>query len=402
MTERIVVLGSTGSVGLNTLEVVRNHPDRFRITALTARADVDGMLRQCREFRPSRVVMCDPRAALRLRTLLADENLAVEVLGGADSLDEVARDGDCVVCAIVGAAGLSSTLAAVAAGARVLVANKEPLVMLGPSIMALARRSGAVLLPLDSEHNAIFQCLPGAMQSSLGNPGQADDHGIRRLLLTGSGGPFRQRDPATFASVTPEQACAHPNWRMGRKISVDSATMMNKGLELVEACALFAMDESRIDIVIHPQSVVHSMVEFVDGSVLAQMANPDMKVPIANALAWPHRIESGAAPLDLVAAARFDFEAPDHERFPAIALSRQAARSGGTAPAILNAANEVAVQAFLDGVVGFHRIPELAAATLDKHPVDATLELGAVLAADAAARAICQKLVSTKTVRVSG
>lgn len=389
MTERVALLGSTGSVGLNTLEVVRRHPGRFRVTALTARSSTARMLEQCLEFRPEQVVMVDAEAALALRTMLAEHDSNIEVLSGGESLERVVGDADCVVCAIVGAVGLASTMAAVRAGARVLIANKEPLVMLGPAIMGLARRHGAVILPLDSEHNAIFQCLPSAMQQVLGESGMDGRYGIRRLLLTGSGGPFRQRDPATLASVTPDEACAHPNWDMGRKISVDSATMMNKGLELIEACSLFSMDESSIEIVVHPQSVVHSMVEFVDGSVLAQMANPDMKVPIANALAWPDRIESGAAWLDLPDCARFDFEAPDHARFPSLGLAREVARTGGTAPAMLNAANEVAVEAFLAGEVGFDRITELVAGTLDQLPVENTLELETVLEADRAARASC-------------
>ncbi|MYH91928.1 MAG: 1-deoxy-D-xylulose-5-phosphate reductoisomerase [Gammaproteobacteria bacterium] len=389
MTERVALLGSTGSVGLNTLEVVRRHPGRFRVMALTARSSTARMLEQCLEFCPEQVVMVDTEAALALRTMLAEHDSDIEVLSGGESLERVVGDADCVVCAIVGAVGLASTMAAVRAGAKVLIANKEPLVMLGPAIMRLARRHGAVILPLDSEHNAIFQCLPSAMQQVLGESGMDGRYGIRRLLLTGSGGPFRQRDPATLASVTPDEACAHPNWDMGRKISVDSATMMNKGLELIEACSLFSMDESSIEIVVHPQSVVHSMVEFVDGSVLAQMANPDMKVPIANALSWPDRIESGAAWLDLPDCARFDFESPDHARFPSLGLAREVARTGGTAPAMLNAANEVAVDAFLAGEIGFDRITELVAGTLDQLPVENTLELETVLEADRAARASC-------------
>ncbi len=393
MTERVALLGSTGSVGLNTLEVVRRHPERFRVTALTARNDTARMLEQCLEFRPEQVVMVDAEAALALQTMLAGHDPGIEVLSGVECLEEVVREADCVVCAIVGAVGLASTMAAVRTGARVLIANKEPLVMLGPAIMELARRHDAVILPLDSEHNAIFQCLPSAMQQNLGESGMDGRYGIRRLLLTGSGGPFRQRDPATFASVTPDEACAHPNWSMGRKISVDSATMMNKGLELIEACSLFSMDETSIEIVVHPQSVVHSMVEFVDGSVLAQMANPDMKVPIANALAWPDRIESGAAWLDLLDCARFEFEAPDHTRFPSLGLAREVARIGGTAPAVFNAANEVAVQAFLAGEIGFDRITELVADTLDQLPVENTLELETVLEADGAAREFCARRI---------
>ena len=402
MKERVAILGSTGSIGVNTLSVVREHPDRFCIVALTANRDSETMLTQCREFRPSRVVMVDGTAALRLRTMLADEGLDVEVLSGVEALDNVVRDVDSVVCAIVGAAGLPSTLSAVSVGARVLIANKEPLVMLGGMIMQLARRHQATILPLDSEHNAIFQCLPAGMQSALGDEGQSAYHGIRRLILTGSGGPFRQRDPSTFPMVTVEQACAHPNWRMGPKISVDSATMMNKGLELIEACALFSMGESSVDIVIHPQSVVHSIVEYIDGSMLAQMANPDMRVPIANALSWPERIGSGAEPLDLLAASRFDFEAPDSERFPALDLAREAARTGGTAPALLNAANEIAVAAFLAREIGFHQITDLVAATMDKLPVEGTLCLESSMQADTLARETCQHLVASSPARAGG
>ncbi len=351
------------------------------------------MLAQCLEFQPQCVVMTDPEAARRLQLELADHEVACEVLSGAASLEQVVTEADCVVCAIVGAVGLPSTLAAVRSGARVLIANKEPLVMLGPVIMRLAQEHGAVILPLDSEHNAIFQCLPAAVQGALGRTNLVTGCGVRRLLLTGSGGPFRQRDVVTFAAVTVEEACHHPNWDMGRKISVDSATMMNKALELIEACALFSLEESRIEIVVHPQSVIHSMVEFVDGSILAQMANPDMKVPIANALAWPDRFESGAAPLDLLAAAQLDFESPDYVRFPALALARDVARCGGTAPAVFNAANEVAVQAFLDRRIGFDRIPELVTAALDDVPLESHLELDTVLAADRVAREFCVRRI---------
>ncbi len=389
MTTRVILLGSTGSVGRHTLEVVRRHPDRFRVGALAAQSAVGPMLRQILEFHPPQVAMTDPEAAHRLRIRVAEQGVDCEVIDGVDSLERLVGDADCVVCAIVGAEGLASTLAAVRSGAKVLIANKEPLVMLGPAIMQLARQHGALILPLDSEHNAIFQCLPLAMQSTLGQAASPAQGGIRQLLLTGSGGPFRQRDRRTLAQVTVEEACRHPNWKMGRKISVDSATMMNKALELIEACALFSLEESRIEIVVHPQSVVHSMVEFIDGAVLAQMANPDMKVPIAHALAWPERIESGAARLDFAELGQLDFEAPDHARFPCLNLAREVARKGGTAPCVFNAANEIAVQAFLDRQIGFDRIPELAEAALDHISLEPTWELEAVLAADRATRDFC-------------
>ena len=400
MTDKVAIFGSTGSVGVNTLEVIRLHPDRYRVAALAANTNTRLMLEQCLEFKPEQVVMVDPTSAIRLRTMLGEHGLATEVTSGTDSLDALVSQGiDSVVCAIVGAAGLSSTLSALRAGAKVLIANKEPLVMLGPYIMQLARQHNAVILPLDSEHNAIFQCLPTRGQQLLGAGNAKQQFGIRRLLLTGSGGPFRTLDPANFSQVTPEQACAHPNWQMGPKISVDSATMMNKGLELIEACALFSMHEKDIEIVVHPQSVVHSMVEYVDGSVLAQMANPDMKVPIANALGWPERIDSGAASLDLFGAAKFDFSPPDTARFPALKIAREAIRAGGTAPAILNAANEVAVQKFLDRQIGFNRISELVEETMAKLPMDEDISLEAVIAVDQRARVVCGQLASgSKTV----
>ena len=395
MTDSVVILGSTGSVGVNTLEVIRLHPDRYRVAALAAHSNTQLMLEQCLQFRPQSVVMVDQAAAIRLRTMLTAHKLEIDVQSGANSLEGLITSAvDTVVCAIVGAVGLASTLAAVRAGARVLIANKEPVVMLGRYIMDLARMHDAIILPLDSEHNAIFQCLPERWQESLGSVGGKERYGVRRLILTGSGGPFRTLDAAQLEHVTPDQACAHPNWKMGRKISVDSATMMNKGLELIEACELFGLEEKDIDIVVHPQSVVHSMVEYVDGSVLAQMANPDMKVPIANALGWPRRVDSGAESLNLFAAGRFDFEPPDYERFPALRLARTAAQQGGTEPAIMNAANEVAVRAFLQGEVPFTRIMELVTETMDKVAVSGELDLEIALAADKEARQTCATLVS--------
>ena len=393
--QKIAVLGSTGSVGVNTLEVIKLHPDRYRVSCLVANTNVAMMLLQCKEFRPEVVVMADRSAAEQLRRELLAQNMKVNVMDGLAAIDEVVSTGvDTVVAAIVGAAGLSSTLAATRAGCKVLVANKEPVVMLGRYIMDLAYQHGAKILPLDSEHNAIFQCLSGSEQQSLGVVGLDTRAGIKRILLTGSGGPFRKRPQDQLATVTPEEACAHPNWNMGRKISVDSATMMNKGLELIEACAIFGIDEGKVDIVIHPQSIVHSMVEYIDGSILAQMANPDMKVPIANALAWPHRIGSGATSLDLFQCARFDFEAPDTHRFPSLDLARSVAREGGTAPCIMNAANEVAVDAFLHKQISFDRITPLVAETLDKVEASGSLDLDVALQTDAVARDVCVDLIS--------
>ena len=394
VTEKIAILGSTGSVGVNTLEVVRMHPDRYQVKCLAANTNVREMLEQCAEFSPEVAVMADAEAAGRLQKEVGALGLQTEVLAGPENIERVVAEGmDAVVCAIVGAAGLSSTLAAVRAGIKVLIANKEPLVMLGEYIVDLARQHDALILPLDSEHNAIFQCLPLAQQQSLGSSPLAE-HGVHRILLTGSGGPFRQLSADQFRGVTPERACAHPNWNMGRKISVDSATLMNKGLELIEACSLFAVDESKVDIVIHPQSIIHSMVEYVDGSILAQMANPDMKVPIANALAWPERIETGVSRLDLFQRPRFDFEAPDTDRFPAVEMSRKAARQGGTAPCILNAANEIAVEAFLAQRIRFDQITEVVARTLEKSMFNSTICLETVLRADHEARAVSRNLIA--------
>jgi 1-deoxy-D-xylulose-5-phosphate reductoisomerase len=308
---------------------------------------------------------------------------------GADALADVAGapDVDAVMAAIVGAVGLPSTLAAARAGKRVLLANKESLVVGGELLVDAARSGGATLIPIDSEHNAIFQCMPGGRE-----PGRAVP-GVRRVFLTASGGPFLRASRAELAHATPEQACAHPRWKMGRKISVDSATLMNKGLELIEACLLFGMEPGKIEVVVHPQSIVHSLVEYVDGSILAQLGNPDMRTPIAHALGWPERISSGVESLDLVAAARLDFEAPDVERFPALRLAREAAESGGTCPAVLNAANEVAVAAFLAGALGFARIPEVVEAVLDRHDRQAVTGLEVVLEADSRARGLAESLV---------
>ncbi|MFW2439734.1 MAG: 1-deoxy-D-xylulose-5-phosphate reductoisomerase, partial [Arenicellales bacterium] len=349
----ICILGSTGTIGINTLDVIRRHPQRFKVVALTANRQIKRMLQQCEEWQPEIVVMSDEGAAAELRQQLSQKGSPVRVLAGKSALVEVVQLNqiDTVMAGIVGAVGLLPTLAAVKAGKRVLIANKEPLVMLGQVFIDEAKRSGAVLLPIDSEHNAIFQCLPAVVQQATAAPVEHElsDYGVRRLLLTGSGGPFLNLDRDDFSSITPDQACAHPNWVMGRKISVDSATMMNKGLELIEACALFSTGPGQIHIVVHPQSVIHSMVEYADGSLLAQLGNPDMRTPIAHALAWPERFDAGVERLDLLQMAALEFQQPDMLKFPALSLARTAAETGGTLPAILNAGNEVAVQAFLDG-----------------------------------------------------
>ena len=386
----LVVLGATGTIGLNTLDVAARHPERFRVLALTARADVEGMARLCLRHRPRQAVMADPAAAARLRERLAAEGAPeVEVRGGEAALAEVAAlpEADIVMAGIVGAAGLLPTLAAVRAGKRVLLANKEALVMAGPLFIEAVRRHGARLLPVDSEHNAVFQCLPPG-----GEPGEAPP-GVRRILLTASGGPFRELPLERLAEVTPAEAVAHPNWVMGRKISVDSATMMNKGLEVIEAHWLFGLPGEAIEVVIHPQSIVHSMVEFADGSVLAQLGQPDMRVPIAHALAWPERIESGVEPLDPVAVGRLEFERPDPDRFPCLGLARRALAAGGSAPAVLNAANEVAVAAFLEGRIRFTDIAALIERVLEALPAMPVHDLESVLEQDRRARAEARRLL---------
>jgi 1-deoxy-D-xylulose-5-phosphate reductoisomerase len=386
----ICILGSTGTIGINTLDVIRRHPQRFKVIALTANRQIKRMLQQCEEWQPEIVVMSDEGAAAELRLLLDQKGCLTKVMAGKSELTEVVqrKEVDVVMAGIVGAVGLLPTLAAVKAGKRVLIANKEPLVMLGQVFIEEAKRSGSVLLPIDSEHNAIFQCLPASVQQATATPVEHElsDYGVRRLLLTGSGGPFLNRELADFGSITPDQACTHPNWVMGRKISVDSATMMNKGLELIEACALFSTDPGQIHIVVHPQSVIHSMVEYADGSLLAQLGNPDMRTPIAHALAWPERIEAGVERLDLLQMAALEFQAPDMLKFPALSLARTAAETGGTLPAILNAGNEIAVQAFLDGEIRFDQIIQLVEETMEAvdHEPDQILEN--VLAADQLAR----------------
>lgn len=385
--QRITVLGATGSIGLSTLDVIARHPDRYQVFALSGYSRIDELQALCVRHRPAFAVVPSAEAAARLRESLVAAGCATEVLEGEAGLCQVASasEVDAVMAAIVGAAGLRPTLAAVEAGKKVLLANKEALVMSGALFMEAVRRSGAVLLPIDSEHNAIFQCMPGDYARGLSAVG------VRRILLTASGGPFRETPVEALLDVTPEQACAHPNWSMGRKISVDSASMMNKGLELIEACWLFDAAPAKVEVVVHPQSVIHSLVDYVDGSVLAQLGNPDMRTPIANALAWPERIDSGVAPLDLFAIARLDFQEPDEQRFPCLRLARQAAEAGNSAPAVLNAANEVAVEAFLQRRIRFPEIAGMIEQVLDQEPVVPLPSLDAVFAADQRARELSRE-----------
>jgi len=385
--KNIAILGSTGSIGHSTLDVVRRHPERYRIVALSANTDVQEMYKQCREFRPELVAMADPASARELENALRNEHLPIEVMAGPDGLKAVATHPDAteLMAAIVGAAGLLPTLAAVRLGRHILLANKETLVVSGALFMEAARASGARVLPIDSEHNAIFQCMPTDFASGLGRVG------VERILLTASGGPFRQRSHEELRDVTPDQACAHPNWEMGRKISVDSATMMNKGLEVIEAHWLFGASPDQIQVVVHPQSVIHSLVQYTDGSVLAQLGNPDMRTPIAHALAWPERHTSGVAPLDLFAIARLDFEPPDLNRFPCLRLAFEAIQAGGAAPAVLNAANEVAVARFLAGALPFTGIAEVVERTLEMSAQVSGGDLESLLATDAAARQLAEQ-----------
>jgi 1-deoxy-D-xylulose-5-phosphate reductoisomerase len=378
----VVVLGSTGSIGESTLDVLARHPDRFRLVALGANRNAAKLAEQIRRWQPPYAVLSNKAAAGELTTLLGNSAPGTRVLAGESALEEIAtlREADCVMAAIVGAAGLRSTLAAARAGKRLLLANKESLVMAGPLLMDAMRSSGATLLPIDSEHNAIFQCLPPNSRTGVAPPG------VRRVLLTASGGPFRGWTLQALENVTPEAACAHPNWVMGRKISVDSATLMNKGLELIEACFLFGLPPTQVDIVVHPQSIIHSLVEYLDGSVLAQLGSPDMRTPIACALGWPERIASGVEFLDLVRTARLDFQAPDPEKFRCLALAQAAARAGGLAPAVINAANEVAVQAFLDRRLNFLDIATVIESVVTKCTQGPIGGLDDVLAADEESR----------------
>ena len=380
--QSLTILGSTGSVGVNTLDVVQRHVERFRVIALTANAQSEMLLEQCRRHRPRYAVISEPQAAEVLARRMKEAGLATEVLCGPGALERVATlpEVDTVMAAIVGIAGLKATFAAAQAGKKVLLANKEALVTAGPVLMQAARAGGATLLPIDSEHNAIFQALPREYRRGL------NACGVRRILLTASGGPFRLTAPDELAHVTPEAACAHPNWVMGRKISVDSATMMNKGLEVIEARWLFDAEPDQIEVVIHPESVVHSLVEYVDGSVIAQLGNPDMRTPIAHALGFPERIAAGVDFLDLARIGALHFEPPDTGRFPCLRLAYEALHAGGSAPVVLNAANEVAVERFLAGSIGFTEIAGLIEAVLARCAQGPLENLDDVLEADRAAR----------------
>ena len=387
--KQVTILGATGSIGQSTLDIISRHRDRYAVYALTANSNVDKMQRLCRQFEPRFVVMSDAASAEELSRVVA--GLSTEVLAGEAALAEVAAadQADIVVAAIVGAAGLMPTLSAVRGGKRVLLANKESLVMAGALFMDEVRQHGAELMPVDSEHNAIFQCLPP------GGVGRAAlESGVQRIILTGSGGPFRDIDINELDNVTPEQACAHPNWDMGPKISVDSATMMNKGLEMIEACWLFAVDEANIEIVLHRQSIVHSMVSYLDGSVIAQLGNPDMRTPIANALSWPERINSGVEPLNLLQVSQLDFTLADETRYPCLSLAREAWHRGGTCMAVLNAANEIAVEQFLQRSIRFMDIPKLIENVLRRSSTGPADNLDTVLQADADARELALELVN--------
>jgi 1-deoxy-D-xylulose-5-phosphate reductoisomerase len=385
----IAILGATGSIGRSTLAVVALHPERFRVAVLCANGSWQTVVEQARQFQPDVVVLADPQAAGEARAALKALGSRTRVESGAEALAaEVTGDNvDVVMAAIVGAAGLMPTLAAVRAGKRVLLANKEAVVMTGRLLMEEARRANTEIIPIDSEHNAIFQCMPAGYL-----PGETA-RGVVRVILTASGGPFRLTDLARLDNVTPDEACDHPRWKMGRKISVDSATLMNKGLEVIEATLLFNLPETQVNVVVHPQSLVHSLVEYADGSLLAQLGAPDMRTPIAHALAWPERVASGVQSLDLSLVGRLDFEPPDHARFPSLGLARAAARAGGTAPAILNAANEAAVRAFLERRLNFTGICTVIDKVLQRLDARPVRTLGDVLDADAAARRLANTLI---------
>lgn len=387
----ITILGATGTIGLNTLDVIARHSERFRVFALTAFSRVEALFAQCQKFEPVYAVMLDEDSADELRLKLKTIGSSTEVLFGMSALEKVAAhpEVDVVMAAIVGAAGLKPAMAAALAGKQILLANKETLVMSGNLFMQAVKQGGATLLPIDSEHNAIFQVMP------VQKPQALQDAGIKRILLTASGGPFRKASEAELQAVTPQQALNHPNWVMGPKITIDSATLMNKGLEVIEAYWLFNASVDQIEVVVHPQSVIHSMVEYVDGSVLAQMGNPDMRTPIAYALGYPERLESGVSSLDLFKIARFDFETPDLGRFPCLRLAFEVLKLGGTGPTILNAANEVAVQAFLNKKIGFMDIPHMIEDVMSRSSVEPASSLELVIAADEAARAAAGSWMST-------
>jgi 1-deoxy-D-xylulose-5-phosphate reductoisomerase len=392
----VTILGSTGSIGLNTLDVISRHRDSFKVVALAANQQVERLFAQCQQYHPAYAVMANDDAASQLAERISKTELPTEVLAGTEGLVKVCQlqETEQVMAAIVGAAGLLPTLAAAKAGKRVLLANKEALVMSGHLFIDAVKQHDAELLPIDSEHNAIFQCMPARFDNGL------EAVGVRRILLTGSGGPFRITPLDQLATVTPVQACAHPNWDMGRKISVDSATMMNKGLELIEACWLFNTTPDHVEIMLHPQSVIHSMVEYVDGSVLAQLGQPDMRTPIAHAMAWPKRIDSGVERLDLIDVARLEFEKPDEQRFPCLRLAEQAARAGGTMPAVLNAANEVAVAEFLNNKIRFTDIAKLVEHVMTQLPTTDADNLNIVLEADRDARLQAEQWIEQQQQKV--
>lgn len=383
---KVTILGSTGTIGVNTLDVIRRHRDKYQVTALSANAQVDRMFTQCQEFEPKYAVMVNEEAADKLDKKIKQAGLVTQVLQGVTALETIAAldEVESVMAAIVGAAGLQSSLAAARKGKRILLANKESLVMSGQLFMDIVKTNNATLLPIDSEHNAIFQCMP---ENHATHPRGS---GIKKILLTGSGGPFRELPLEKFASVRPEQAIAHPNWTMGKKISVDSATMMNKGLEIIEACWLFDTTLDNIDVVLHPQSIIHSMVEYIDGSIIAQLGQPDMRTPIAHALAWPERIESGVDRLDMLRVGQLSFDVPDEKRYPCLALAKQAMRVGGTASTILNAANEIAVQKFLDGDIRFTDIAGTVEFALTNCRAEEAVDIATVIAADQHARQTAQ------------
>lgn len=385
----VTILGSTGSIGESTLDVISRHPDAYRVFALSCNSNIEKLVKQCEKFKPDYAVVTSSESAILCSGLLSTKNIQTEVLVGIDGLNAVAIDDavDIVMSAIVGAIGLEPTLCAVNSGKKVLLANKESLVMAGHLFMQAVNASDAILLPIDSEHNALFQCLPAITKGDKFS-------GVKKLLLSASGGPFRGKSMEQLEAVTPEQACVHPNWNMGKKISVDSATLMNKGLELIEASWLFSMPPEKIDIVVHPESVIHSLVQYVDGSVLAQLGNPDMRTPIAHALSWPDRMTSGVADLDLIELGRLNFESPDSVNFPCLRIALEAARVGLDAPAVLNAANEIAVQAFLDRRIGFTQISEVIEDTLDATIFNEPESLAAVKDSDTKARIHTQKLIS--------
>lgn len=387
--QSITILGSTGSIGQNTLDVIARHPDLFRVEALTAHKNIALLFRQCKQFHPRFAVLADEQLALQLQSKLNEEKIPTTVSYGEDAIAQLAADSasDTVVAAIVGGAGLLPTLSAVKAGKRVLLANKEALVMAADVFMQSVKKHQATLLPVDSEHNAIFQCLPSDFL-----PGRTPLRGVHSIILTASGGPFRLTPLSELKNVTPVQAIAHPNWQMGPKISIDSATMMNKGLEVIEAFWLFGLSIEQIQIVIHPQSTVHSLVTFEDGSLLAQLGCPDMRIPIANTLGWPARIASGAKRLDLTAIKRLDFEPVSYDRFPCVRLAYQALNAGGTATAILNAANEVAVDAFYHGKIGFLDIPSVIDSVMQSVEVSAAIDIEHILEADKLARTVANTL----------